>query len=27
LLTQAVAQLPEDRVQGPLDVHSQDEVR
>ena len=27
LLTQAVAQLPEERVQGPLDVHSQDEVR
>jgi uncharacterized protein (DUF39 family) len=27
LLTQAVAGLPEERVQGPLDVHSQDEVR
>ena len=27
LLTQAVAGLPEERIQGPLDVHSQDEVR
>jgi uncharacterized protein (DUF39 family) len=27
LLTQAVAQLPEERVQEPLDIHSQDEVR
>ncbi len=27
LLTQAVAQLPEERVQGPLDIHGQDEVR
>jgi uncharacterized protein (DUF39 family) len=27
LLTQAVAGLPEERVQGPLDIHSQDEVR
>ncbi len=27
LLTQAVAGMPEERIQGPLDVHSQDEVR
>ncbi|MDD1743909.1 MAG: homocysteine biosynthesis protein, partial [Methanomassiliicoccales archaeon] len=27
LLTQAVARLPEERIQVPLDVHSQDEVR
>ena len=27
LLTQAVAGLPEERVQGPLDIHNQDEVR
>ena len=27
ILTQAVAGLPEERIQAPLDVHSQDEVR
>ncbi len=27
LLTQAVAGLPEERVQGPLEIHSQEEVR